>query len=170
MISNAVSKETAEPMETVMTKPAFVYVTYIATTPEKVFNALVDADLTKQYWVHHRNASDWKVGSRWEHQDYDDASVVDIAGTVLESDPPKKLVVSWASPSDGKESRVTYLIEPVYDAVRLTVTHADLEPGSEMEKGIAMGWPIVLSSLKTLLETGRALPFTTTREGWRCHD
>ncbi|HEV3105518.1 MAG TPA: SRPBCC family protein [Trinickia sp.] len=150
-----------------MTKPAFVYVTYIATTPEKAFNALIDPEMTKQYWVNHRNASDWKVGSQWEHRDYDDASTVDIVGTVVESDPPRKLVVTWAFPSGGGESRVTYLIEPAYDLVRLTVTHDELESGSEMEKGITSGWPIVLSSLKSLLETGRALPFTTTRDGWR---
>lgn len=149
-------------------KPAFVYVTYIATTPEKTFNALIDADSTKEYWSRHRNASDWKVGSRWGHEDYDDPSIVDIAGKVVENDPPRKLVVTWASPSNlREESRVTYLIEPVYGLVRLTVTHEDLEPGSPMEAGIASGWPIVLSSLKTLLETGRALPMTTSRDGWR---
>lgn len=148
-------------------KPAFVYVTYISTTPEKVWQALTDGELTKQYWVRHRNASDWKVGSTWKHQDYDDPSIVDIVGTVVESTPPRRLVITWAFPADeanpAKHSRVTFDIEPFMDAVRLTVTHDELEPDSPMLKGVTSGWPIILSSLKTLLETGAALPMTTRR-------
>ena len=148
-------------------KPKFVYVTYISTTPEKVWHALTDGEMTKQYWVRHKNASDWKVGSTWKHQDYDNPSLVDIVGTVVESAPPRRLVVTWAFPADAanreKQSRVTYEIEPYMDAVRLIVTHDELEPGSEMLKGITSGWPLVLSSLKTLLETGKPLPMTTRR-------
>ena len=148
-------------------KPKFVYVTYISTTPEKVWQALTDGEMTKQYWVRHKNASDWKVGSTWKHQDYDNPSLVDIVGTVVESAPPRRLVVTWAFPADAanreKQSRVTYEIEPYMDAVRLIVTHDELEPGSEMLKGITSGWPLVLSSLKTLLETGKPLPMTTRR-------
>jgi uncharacterized protein YndB with AHSA1/START domain len=151
-------------------KPQFVYVTYISTTPEKLWNALTDGELTKQYWVRHRNASDWKPGSPWHHEDYDNPKLVDIAGQVLESAPPRRLVLTWANPSDladpAKVSRVTFEIEPVKDIVRLTVTHEELESESAMLKGITMGWPIVLSSLKTFLETGTAIPMTTTREGW----
>jgi uncharacterized protein YndB with AHSA1/START domain len=150
-----------------MTKPTFVYVTYISTTPEKVWNALTDGEMTKQYWVRHRNASDWKVGSTWQHQDYDDPAIVDIVGTVVESTPPRRLVITWAFPADAadktKHSRVTFEIEPSMDAVRLTVTHDELDEDSPMLNGVSRGWPLVLSSLKTLLETGHALPATTRR-------
>ena len=71
-------------------------------------------------------------------------------------------MLTWAAPADAanpaKHSRVTFEVEPVADMVRLTVTHAELEPDSEMLRGISHGWPRVLSSLKTLLETGRPLP------------
>jgi uncharacterized protein YndB with AHSA1/START domain len=115
--------------------------------------------------VRHRNASpDWRPGSRWEHQDYDDPSRVDIVGEVVENDPPHRLVVTWRTPSgEGEESRVTYLVEPHEGIVKLTVTHDGLVAGSEMDRGIRGGWPVVLSSLKTLLETGHALPFTMRR-------
>jgi uncharacterized protein YndB with AHSA1/START domain len=151
-------------------RPKFVYVTYINSTPEKVWNALTDPEMTKQYWVRHRNASDWKPGSPWQHQDYDDANVVDIVGKVIESAPPRRLVITWAFPADAangaKHSRVTFQVEPFLSSVKLTVTHEELEPDSRMLQGITQGWPVVLSSLKTLLETGQALPWTTTREGW----
>jgi uncharacterized protein YndB with AHSA1/START domain len=149
------------------TKAAFVYVTYISTTPEKLWNALIDPEMTKQYWARHRNASDWKVGSRWSHEDYDDPKLVDIVGTVVESDPPRRLVVTWEGANEGlrneKPSRVTYLIEPYRDAVRLTVTHEALEPDSGMLRGITAGWPAVLSGLKTLLETGQPMPMMALR-------
>jgi len=151
-------------------KPQFVYVTYISTTPEKLWNALTDGELTKQYWGRRRNASDWKPGSPWRHEDYDNPKLVDIAGQVLESAPPRRLVLTWANPSEladpAKVSRVTFEIEPFKDIVRLTVTHEELESGSAMLKDITVGWPIVLSSLKTFLETGTAIPMMTTREGW----
>ena len=150
-----------------MSKPKFVYVTYIQSTPEQVFNALTDPEMTRDYWVRHRNASDWKVGSKWEHQDYDNASTVDIAGEVVERTPPTKLVITWAAPADignaAKTSRVTFLVEPSMGAVRLTVTHDELEPDSEMAKGVAAGWPMVLSSMKTLLESGAPMEMTKKR-------
>ena len=122
-----------------MSKPQFVYVTYISTTPEKLWNALTDGELTKQYWVRHRNASDWKPGSPWRHEDYDNPNLVDIAGQVVESTPPRRLVLTWANPSEladpAKVSRVTFEIEPFKGVVRLTVTHEELEPGSQMAQG-----------------------------------
>lgn len=153
---------------TTMTKPSFVYVTYIATTPEKLWQALVDTDVARRYWVGakgpaHVNVSDWKPGSRWEHQRVDDARTVDIVGTVVESTPPRRLILTWARPKDAdddsKHSRVTFDIEPQDDGViRLTVTHADLEGDAPMLAGISSGWPMILSNLKTFLETGRAFP------------
>jgi uncharacterized protein YndB with AHSA1/START domain len=150
-----------------MDRPSFVYVTYIETTPEKVWHALLDNDITKQYWANHYNKSDWKVGSKWRHEDCDNPSRVDIVGTVLENEPFEKLVISWVAPEDeaneSKYSRVTFDLAVVRKSVRLTVTHENLEPNSRMLKGISEGWPAVLSSLKTLLETGKALELTATR-------
>jgi len=145
-----------------MSKPSFVYVTYIVTTPDKLFNALTDPEMTRRYWGNHRNRSDWHIASAWQMENYDDANDVDITGTVLENDPPRRLVVSWASPGDGgdaaKRSRVSFDLEPLEKSVRLTVTHDELEPDSEMLRGITFGWPAVLASLKTLLETGDVQP------------
>jgi len=140
-------------------KAEFVYVTYIHSTPEKVFNALTAPQMTRRYWAH-LNVSDWKVGSPWHHEDAETGQVR-VVGKVLESEPPKRLVISWAFLADknnaAKQTRVTFLLEPGPNAVRLTVTHEDLEPGSDMDKAIRRGWPVVLSNLKTLLETGTAM-------------
>jgi uncharacterized protein YndB with AHSA1/START domain len=144
-----------------MDKPQFLYVTYIATSPEKLWKALLDPETTAKYWQH-ENVSDWKPGSRWEHRRSDESKKVVLVGKVLESSPPRRLVMTWASPEDEareeKHSRVTFDIEPVGEVVRLTVTHDRFEPGSEMFESIREGWPKVLSSLKSLLEAGRPLP------------
>ena len=152
-----------------MTKPSFVYVTYIATTPAKMWQALVDTDMMRRYWADptsdrpaHENVSDWKPGSRWEHRRVDDTGTVDMVGKVVESSPPSRLVITWARPKEAddesKHSRVTFDIQPHGKGlVRLTVTHEDLERDPKMLDGISDGWPKVLSNLKTLLETGRAL-------------
>lgn len=145
-----------------MSKASFVYVTYIRTTPEKVWQAVTDRELSGRYWGH-SNVSDWAIGSRWEHQRIDAQRTADIVGTVIESVPPRRLVISWAFPSEAsqpeKVSRVTFDIDVHKgDSVRLTVTHDRLESGSKMERGITEGWPLVLSALKSFLETGRGLP------------
>jgi len=144
-----------------MDKPLFVYVMYISTTPEKLWNALIDPKMTAQYWQHD-NVSDWKPSSKWEHRSSDEKRTLKLVGKVIESSPPRRLVLTWAWPADkareDKHSRVTFEIEPFGDVVRLTVTHDHLEPGSEMLQGITEGWPKVLSSLKSLLEAGRPLP------------
>ena len=153
-----------------MTKPDFVYVTYIATTPEKIWNALVDPDMARRYWMDPTvgcarvNVSDdWQPGSRWEHRRADDMAIVDIAGHVVETDPPRRLVISWARPDEADDaakcSRVSFDIDAVGNGlVRLTVTHDDLARDPQMLAGVSGGWPKVLSNLKTLLETGNALP------------
>ncbi|RHX89343.1 SRPBCC family protein [Leptospira stimsonii] len=150
-----------------MKKPSFVYVTYIESTPEKVWRALIDTEITHQYWVDpfsdkpaHVNVSDWEPGSEWRHERVDEAKTIDIKGKVVESIPPRRLVLSWARPSEmeeeSKHSRVTFDIEPYGKGlVRLIVTHEDLD--DQMYAGISKGWPMVLSNLKTFLESGRAL-------------
>lgn len=131
--------------------------------------AVVDPEVMRQYWIGPTadcarvNVSDWRPGSRWEHVHADDHGAVDIVDKVVESTPPRRLVYTWARPNDAddeaKHSRVTWDIEPHGGGlVRLTVTHADLEKDPKMLAGISGGWPKVLSNLKALLETGRALP------------
>jgi len=143
-----------------METTTFVYVTYIVSTPEKVFEAITSPEIARQYWAH-ENVSDWKPGSKWEHIRADAQRNVQLAGDVLECQPPKRLVLTWANATQyfdaTKHSRVTFEVEPCEDMVRLTVTHENLEKGSGMERGISKGWPIVLSSLKSFLETGRAI-------------
>jgi uncharacterized protein YndB with AHSA1/START domain len=144
-----------------MSDEKFVYVIYIAATPEKVWKALLDGEMTKQYWGR-ENVSDWKAGSKWEHRAFDAARTVALVGEVLESVPPRRLVLTWADPKDGadrtKHTRVAIDIETVGEMVRLTVTHDEFQPGSDMLRKITNGWPRVLSSLKSFLETGRPLP------------
>jgi uncharacterized protein YndB with AHSA1/START domain len=133
----------------------FVYVTYIATTPQKVWNALLEGELTRQYWKH-ENVSDWKPGSKWELVADDGKRTVKHVGKVLESVPNKRLVLSWGDVADAaNDSRVAIDIETVGEMVRLTVTHEELT--ADMQRRITYGWPRVLSSLKSFLETGRPL-------------
>ncbi|MBJ8348435.1 metalloregulator ArsR/SmtB family transcription factor [Antrihabitans sp. YC2-6] len=140
-------------------KPSHVYVIYIESSPEKVWDALTDADLTARYWGH-SNVSDWAEGSRWEHRRTDGSGTADVVGTVVESARPTRLVTTWADPdSESAEgtSRVTFDIAPFGDIVRLTVTHEDLADEDERADA-ASGWAAVLSNLKSIIETGHPLP------------
>jgi uncharacterized protein YndB with AHSA1/START domain/DNA-binding transcriptional ArsR family regulator len=139
---------------------AFVYVTFIQATPERVWKALTDADVTAEYWAEHCNVSDWQVGSTWEHQRTDGSAIADLVGTVLEAAPPTRLVITRAGPNEerpGGPGRVTFDIEPHGDIVRLTVTHENLTDDDE-HVSVSAGWPSVLANLKTFLETGHVLP------------
>lgn len=142
-----------------MRKPEFVYVTYIATTPEQLWRALTDAEFTKRYWMDCELVSDWKVGSRMTMNR--DGEVKNDC-VIRESDPPRRLAYDWVSVHDSemkreKPSRVTYLLEPHGDLVKLTVTHENFADGSKTLPSITFGWPMVLSSLKSILETGKPL-------------
>ena len=141
-----------------MNNEKFMYVTYIATTPQKVWDALLKGELTRQYWKH-ENVSDWKPGSQWQHVADDGKRTVKIIGKVLESVPNKRLVLTWGEVADAAHaathSRVAIDIETVGAMVRLTVAHDELNP--DMQRKIANGWPRVLCSLKSFLETGRPL-------------
>ncbi len=141
-----------------MSKERFVYVTYIAAPPARVWKALVDGELTRQYWQH-ENATDWKPGSKWELVANDGKRTVKHVGKVLESVPNKRLVLTWGDVADAWDSaqlsRLAIDIEPVGEMVRLTVTHDELTP--DMQRRITNGWPRVLCSLKSFLETGRPL-------------
>ena len=142
-----------------MAKSKFVYVTFIRTTPAKIWEALTVGKVTRQYWKM-ENVSDWERGSPWEHREPGRNGALRLVGEVLEAKPPRRLVISWAFPADAKNrrkhTRVAFDITKIGQGLtRLTVVHDELQPGSRMEKGITWGWPRVLSSLKSFLETGR---------------
>jgi uncharacterized protein YndB with AHSA1/START domain/DNA-binding transcriptional ArsR family regulator len=147
-------------------RPEYVYVTYIESSPERVWNALTDPDLTASYWGH-ANISDWQAGSRWEHRRVDGSGIADVVGTVVESVPPHRLTLTFDAPGAtpaGGPSTVTFVIEPFHEIVRLTVTHANLADGDAVE-AVSAGWPAVFANLKSLLETGHVLP----RAPWEMH-
>jgi uncharacterized protein YndB with AHSA1/START domain/DNA-binding transcriptional ArsR family regulator len=147
-------------------RPSYVYVTYIESSPERVWEALTDAALTGQYWGH-SNVSDWRVGSRWEHRRVDGSGIADVTGTVLESVPPRRLSMTFDDPGNTPPegpSKVTFEIEPYHEIIRLTVTHENLADDEAME-AVLTGWPAVCANLKSLLETGHVLP----RAPWEMH-
>jgi len=145
-----------------MSKPEFIYTTYIKTTPDKLWHALTDREFTLSYWFGCSLHSDWKVGSPM--QMHKGGKMVNEC-VILESDPPRRLVYSWHSVFDEdmikeRPSRVTFVLEQENNAVKLTVTHEGFAEGSKTLPSISGGWPLVLSSLKSILETGKPLVFT----------
>lgn len=142
-----------------MTAAEFVYTTYIKTTPQKLWDAITNPEFTRQYWGVEL-VTDWKKGSPWQSVSSDDTRRVSVTGEILEAMPPRRLVMSWsnfAEPGAPSYSRVTFEIDPIEDMVRLNVIHDDLGAGTETARRVAIGWPRVLSSMKSLLETGKAL-------------
>ncbi|MFC6486610.1 ArsR/SmtB family transcription factor [Nitratireductor sp. GCM10026969] len=140
---------------------SFVYVTYIRTTPEKVYEAITSPEVARRYWGH-ENVSEWTPGAKWEHIRANEERPIEIVGKVIETDPPRRLVITWSAASKAgdpnEESRVTFDIEETDEGmVKLVVTHDQLQPGSGMEKGVSKGWPLVLSSMKSFLETGQGM-------------
>lgn len=143
-----------------MASSRFVYVTYIRTTPEKLWQALIDPEFTRQYWCETRQESEWKAGSTWRLL-APDGRVADD-GKVLEIEPRKRLVLSWQHqimPDARAEgpSRMTLTLEPQGESVKLTILHELDKPDSKLIEGVAGGWPAIIASLKSLLETGEAL-------------
>jgi uncharacterized protein YndB with AHSA1/START domain/DNA-binding transcriptional ArsR family regulator len=147
-------------------RPDYVYVTYIQASAERLWEALTDPELSAQYWGH-ANVSDWQPGSPWEHSRIDGSDVADVAGTVVESLPPRRLVMTWDTPGavwPQGPSKVTFDIEPFHEIVRLTVTYENLAD-EEAREAVAAGWPAVCANLKSLLETGHVLP----QAPWEMH-
>jgi uncharacterized protein YndB with AHSA1/START domain len=139
-----------------MASETFLYVTYIRTTPEKLWSALTTPEFQRQYWFGVVQESDWKAGSSWR-MIFSDGRVAD-SGEVLEADPPKRLVLKWKNEfredlKDAGYSRCTYELEPHDGAVKLTVTH--LSESRLFIEAVSGGWPKILSNLKSLLETGQ---------------
>jgi len=157
-----------------MSKPDFVYTTYIKTTPQRLWQALTEPAMTRRYWGVALE-SDWKPGSTltWRQNG---VTITDPEQLVLESEPYRRLVYTWhtftpewaemagfddarlATMAAEPRSKVTFNLEPVGGTVKLTVIHDGFPPGSAVLSSVSEGWPELLSSLKTLLETGEPLP------------
>ncbi|MGE5286373.1 MAG: ArsR/SmtB family transcription factor [Micromonosporaceae bacterium] len=174
--------------DTTMGKPEFVYKTYIKTTPERLWQALTDPVFTKRYW-NTAFETDWKVGSAitWDHLGM---RIADPGQVVLECEPYRRLSYTWhnftpewadivgftdellTKVASERRSKVTFEIEPAGQVVKLTVVHDDFDPDSTVLKLVSEGWPQLLSSLKTLLETGDTLPASqdTARQGTASQD
>jgi len=140
-----------------------VYVTYIQTTPEKLWQALLEPEFTRQYWFATSHESAWTPGAPWLLRIPDGR--VAHSGGVLEIDPPRRLVLSWQAEVQTElraegASRVTFELEPQGDSVKLTVLHEMDKPDSKLVKTLSSGWPLILASLKSLLETGESLAQT----------
>src|SRR5450432_566129 len=129
-----------------MSKPAFVYVTYIETSVEKLWQALTDGDFTERYWFGMRLRSDWKVGSSFEMV-RSDGSVSD-AGKVVECDPPRRLAYTFINLSDKYKNELlplaTFELEPHGKLVKLTLTHRGFSEGGKFLPAVSNGWPAIL--------------------------
>ena len=150
-------------MSSAEAKSSFVYVTYIRATPEKVWQALTEPEFTRQFWAGTSQECEWKVGASWRIM-IPDGRVAD-QGEVLQLEPHRRLVLSWRNefkPELRQEgySRLTWLLEPEGDMVRLTVRHEIDLPQSRLIEAVSGGWPLILASLKSLLETGESLAAT----------
>jgi uncharacterized protein YndB with AHSA1/START domain len=140
-----------------MTRSTFVYVSYIRTTPNKLWSALTDdTEFMKQYWLGAHCESQWKAGSPWKLVK-SDGEVAD-AGEVVESDPPRRLVIRWQHQSGEMQkegnSLCTMELEPNGNAVKLSITHTIEREHSKLIEAVGGGWPKIISNLKSLLETG----------------
>ena len=135
----------------------FVYVSFIRTTPAKLWNALTDPEFIRQYWFGMTVECSWKKGSPWKLVRAD-GSTVD-AGEILELDAPQRMVIRWQNEwkpelkAEGP-SRCTIELEPLGSAVKLTITHEIERPDSKLITAVSGGWPKIISNLKSLLETG----------------
>ncbi len=153
-----------------MPRPEFVYVTYIETTPEKLWEALTSSEFTRQYWFDTEIRSNWTIGAPLAL--VMNGEVTD-SGEILEMDRPRRLAYSFKhelDPELRKEpaTRVVFTLEPFGNVVRLTVTHDGFGIGSKLFEGIGKGWPVILSGLKSLLETGKAFTIPPETLGLDC--
>jgi uncharacterized protein YndB with AHSA1/START domain len=142
-----------------MRKPEFVYITYIETTPEKLWEALTNSEFSRRYWWDTSVVSDWEVGSPFSL--VLNGKTTDV-GEVLEADRPRRLsytfhhILNEAARKEGP-TRVTFVLEQFGELVKLTLTHEDFAEDSVIIDGISKGWPAIVSSLKTMLESGTPL-------------
>src|SRR5580658_1567676 len=146
-----------------MEKSKFVYVTYIRTTPEKLWQALTQPEFTRRHWCATWQESAWKPGASWRimllHGQVADS------GEILEIEPQRRLVLKWRNEfkpelRDEGYSRLTYELEKLGESVKLTIIHEIDKPDSKLIQAVSGGWPHILASLKSLLETGESLEET----------
>ena len=140
-----------------MAKSTYFYVSYIRTTPEKLWKALTDAEFIKQYWFGMRAESEWRPGSSWKLV-ASDGKVWD-AGEIVEAVAPRRLVIRWQHQNKPElkaegPTLCTMELEPNGSAVKLTITHTIERESSKVIEAVSGGWPKVISNLKSLLETG----------------
>jgi uncharacterized protein YndB with AHSA1/START domain len=144
-----------------MARSTFVYVTYIRTTPQRLWSALTeDVEFMKQYWFGVHCESQWTAGSSWK-MFYPDGRLVD-AGEIVEADPPKRLVIRWQHQNKPEhkaegDSLCTMELEPIGPAVKLSISHTIERERSKFIEAVSGGWPKIISNLKSLLETGSAV-------------
>jgi uncharacterized protein YndB with AHSA1/START domain len=148
-----------------MEKSTFIYVTYIRTSPEKLWQALTEPEFTRQFYFGMTIETDWKEGSAWKTVGTDGEPK--DSGKIVEIDPPRRLVLTWRNEfrpemKEEGDSRMSYEIEAEGEMVKLTVRHEMDKPGSKLIGAVSNGWPMILSSLKSLLETGESLEETRT--------
>ena len=139
---------------------SFVYVTFIRTTAERLWSALTSPEFMKEYWLGNHIKTEWKPGARWELL-FPDGRVADT-GEILEFDPPKRLVLKWRNefrPELKAEGYAQCVIElePISDAVKLTIAHTMDRAESKFIDAVSGGWPRILSNLKSLMETGQVV-------------
>lgn len=140
-----------------MSKSSFVYVTYIRTTPEKLWSALTDASFMQQYWFGGHCDSEWLAGSPWRLVSGDGQTL--DAGEIVEAEPPRRLVIRWQHQNKPElkaegPSLCTMELEPIGTAIKLSITHTIEREPSKLIEAVSGGWPKVISNLKSLLETG----------------
>lgn len=139
-----------------MNEEKFVYVTYINTTPEKLWEALTNTEFMKGYWFGSNFETDWKVGSKIKETQQNGKP--GFQGEILKFEPPRLLVYTFYEQSEDEgKTQVTFEIKPQGEVVRLTTSHEGYEQGSKDYQSISSGWAAILSSLKTFLETGKPL-------------
>jgi uncharacterized protein YndB with AHSA1/START domain len=140
-----------------MARSTFVYVSYIRTTPEKLWSALTDAEFMKQYWFGTHCESQWTAGSPWKMLS-SEGHILD-AGEIVEAARPRRLVIRWQHQSRPElkaegDSRCTIELEPTGTAVKLSITHTIEREPSKLIEAVSGGWPKIISNLKSLLENG----------------
>ncbi|MFB5650022.1 SRPBCC family protein [Leptospira wolffii] len=154
----------------------FVYSTYIAAEPEKIWEALTNGEFTKVYWFGRGIEGDWRVGGKFRFLDPEGRP--EVEGEILKCEKPRLLSYTWAVPADhpmmeafkermeksSAPTKVTFLLKKMKDLTKLTLIHEDLLPEDIIDNpdtfmGLNNGWPAILSSLKSLLETGKALVY-----------
>ena len=140
-----------------MARSTFVYVTYIRTTPERLWTALTDVEYMKQYWFGMQCQSEWTPGSAWKM--VSSKGEIFDSGEIVESEPPKRLVIRWQHQRNPElkeegDSLCTMEMSPIGPAVKLSITHTIEREPSKFIDAVSGGWPKIMSNLKSLLENG----------------